>query len=655
MREPAGARGPRERPFDPKPPGRRRRARRAAADGCRRSEVMAAKKSSKKSAKKSSKAAKAAAKAGTKAAGKAAGEGTAGGAAEATEKALHLINVDLARVWDRPGEGKKFVTVLGWGDEVIVRNADEVEAGTASHVEIMTTRFIAQSIGAEVGEPTRGYIVPKKGQDIRKTVVRKKDSRILKVDFVDVQQGDGSVIITPNNHVIVVDGGSNQMFARYLANRLNRFEQTSADRPREIDCILVTHGDADHFAGLVKIFESETLERLPENKRVFIYPKRVFHNGLVKRPGKLPLKPGEKEARDRPEIEMLGRTEEVFDPKTGGKFDVVVELVESLIDDNEVTEREMNKEFKAWRKALKAYDRRCDEQTGRHIEFRRLELGMDKAFDFVNRDEDGNPVEDEEQKLRVEVLGPLPTRSGDVKGLKFLGSPPKGPRVGDEVLETGEDVFKGVSASHTINGHSVILRLTYGGFSFLLTGDLNDEAGRRLADEHQRGRIDLNAEVFKVPHHGSGDFSGAFLQAVSPLISVVSSGDESARVEYIHPRATIMGALGKFGRGHEPLVFVTELVAFFEVVGPTRPEWHRWDDKDVFAPDPSGGLLLLPKQKRGRSFFAFRRTAYGLVRVRTDGKRLLVYTNSGQARLKEAYAYTVGRDGEPVPDDVMQV
>jgi beta-lactamase superfamily II metal-dependent hydrolase len=622
---------------------------------------MATKKATKRGAKKPSKATKAAAKAGRKGAGKAASKGAAGaaapagGVAAASEKALHLINVDLARVWDQPGEGKKFVTVLGWGDEVIVRNADEVEAGTATHVEIITTRFIAQSLGAEVGEPMRGYIVPKKGQDIRKTIVRKEDSRILKVDFVDVQQGDGSVIITPNNHVVIVDGGSNQMFARYLANRLNRFEQTSKDEPREIDCILVTHGDADHFAGLVKLFESETLERLPENKRVFLYPKRVFHNGLVKRPSKLPKKPGEKEAKDRPEIEMLGRTEEVFDPKTGEKFNVVVELVESLIDDNEVTEQEMNKEFKAWRKALKAYDRRCAEQTGRHIEFRRLELGMDRAFDFVNRDEDGNPIEDEEQKIRVEVLGPLPTKSGDVKGLKFLGTPPKGPRVGDEVLEIEENGFKGVSASHTINGHSVILRLTYGGFSFLLTGDLNDEASRRLADEHRRGRIDLNAEVFKVPHHGSADFSGAFLQAVSPVISVISSGDESARVEYIHPRATIMGALGKFGRGHEPLIFVTELVAFFEVVGPTRPEWHQWGDKDVFTPDPGGGLLLLPKQKRGRSFFAFRRTAFGLVRVRTDGKRLLVYTNSGQAKLKEAYAYTVGRDGEPVPADVVQV
>ncbi|HWP43456.1 MAG TPA: hypothetical protein VNO14_09500 [Blastocatellia bacterium] len=245
------------------------------------------------------------------------------------------------------------------------------------------------------------------------------------------------------------------------------------------------------------------------------------------------------------------------------------------------------------------------------------------------------------------------TGSDGVRGLKFLGEPPGGPRVGDEVLEIEENGFKGVSASHTINGHSVILRITYGGFSFLLTGDLNDEAGRKLANAHRRGQINLNAEVFKVPHHGSADFSGAFLEAVSPVISVVSSGDESARTEFIHPRATIMGALGKFGRVSEPLVFVTELVAFFEVVGPTSPEQHKMNGDEVEI-DPATGKVLTVA-KRGKTFFAFKRTAFGLVRVRTDGERLLVYTNSGQAKLKEAYAYTVGPDGKPVPSKVVQM
>ncbi len=43
-------------------------------------------------------------------------------------------------------------------------------------------------------------------------------------------------------------------------------------------------GDADHFSGLTEIFKSE--KNAEPRKRLFIAPKRVYHNGLVKRPEK---------------------------------------------------------------------------------------------------------------------------------------------------------------------------------------------------------------------------------------------------------------------------------------------------------------------------------------------------------------------------------
>ena len=43
--------------------------------------------------------------------------------------------------------------------------------------------------------------------------------------------------------------------------------------------MVVTHGDADHFAGLTEIHKTESAA----SKRVFIAPDRIFHNGLVKR------------------------------------------------------------------------------------------------------------------------------------------------------------------------------------------------------------------------------------------------------------------------------------------------------------------------------------------------------------------------------------
>ncbi|HEV7893516.1 MAG TPA: MBL fold metallo-hydrolase [Pyrinomonadaceae bacterium] len=552
-----------------------------------------------------------------------------GGAGDESAKPLHLVNVDLAKVWDGVDKGKQFITVLGWGDEVVVLNADAVESGQAEFVEVKATKFTDQpGLSTKKPETVTGFILPGKGRKASDLVVRRELSRILKVDFVDVQQGDGSVIITPGDRkTILIDGGDNQMFARYLANRFNRFGRTSAEEPRKVDCIVVTHGDADHFDGLVRIHDSESEERLEETpyKRLFIYPERVYHNGLVKRPSSVE------------ETQMLGASEEVTDSSTGRKMRVITGLEENLL---KVDPKEMNAPFKKWREALDDYNKRCREKTGEEIKFRRLEIGTDDAFDFLK--EDG---------ITAEVLAPIPTETSSARGLKFLGAPPKGPRVGDEVLDTHEEIFKGDDVAHTINGHSIVFRLKYGNFSFLFTGDLNDEAERRLTRER---RGDLRAEVFKVPHHGSADFSGAFLSAVEPLVSVVSSGDESSRKEYVHPRATLMGALGKFGRGNEPLVFVTELVAFFEVVGPTSPEWHKMD-KDELAKDLDGKVPVFLTEKRGQNFFAFQRAAFGLVRVRTDGQRLLVYTDSGQSTLKESYAFKAGPDGEPVPTQVVQV
>lgn len=530
--------------------------------------------------------------------------------------AQHLINIDLAQIKVPAANGRKATSrLLGWGDEV------EVAAITAEHVEVKVTIFHEQEDGSIKPELVSGFITPKKNThkpaDI---VVAKKDSKILKIDFVDVQQGDGSVIETPKGKVLLIDGGDNQLFARYLANR---YRGTSDAKPKDIDCILVTHGDADHFEGLIKVHESESDERLNSMKwkRIFIHPQRIYHNGLVKRPGK-------KNGKSRKEKEMLGATKVVKDPATGKDVTIITGLETNLLN---VDDAELNEPFLAWKNALKDYRKRGP------IKFERLEKGDHAAFAFLD-----------DENIKVQVLGPIPTKIGNVKGLKFLGSPPTGPRIGQESLNTSPVGFSGASASHTINGHSVIFRLNYGRFNFLFTGDLNDEAGRVLAAEHAQGQINLQSEVFKVPHHGSGDFSGAFIRAVGPVVSVISSGDESARKEYIHPRATIVGALGKHSRAEEPLIFVTELVAFFAVEGFVDPEFHKLaKGKALIA---NGEVVLDAKAKK--RFFAFSRTAFGIVMVRTDGERLLVYTNSGQQQLKEAYAYKINEFGKPEPVEV---
>jgi beta-lactamase superfamily II metal-dependent hydrolase len=504
-----------------------------------------------------------------------------------------VINVDLADVWMEPGR-KKLRHTLAWGDEVAV------VATTATFLKIETVEFRTQQDGSVLPFKIIGYIEPAKSSGIKPAdIIRKRaQNTVLKVNFVDVQQGDGAVIEAPDGKVILVDGGDNQMFARYLAGR---FRGTSAAKPQNIDCILVTHGDADHFSGLPEILKSETNTNLL--KRLFIRPKRIYHNGLIKRPTRI-------DGRNVPERELLGPTKKTAD----GVF--ITGLERDLL---KVDDAQMNQPFKEWKNTLVEYNKRS------RLIFRRLQLGDTRSFEFFN---EGN--------LKIDVLGPLPTIVDGKPALKFLGEPPKGPRIGHESLDLDDAPFKGYSASHTINGHSVVFRLSYGGFSYLFAGDLNDEASRFLTVEHNKNTLNLRSEVLKVPHHGSADFSGAFIQAVAPIVNVVSSGDENARKEYIHPRATLMGALGKWSRGQEPLIFVTELVAFFNVEG-----WSRSVDE--------------VKARKEGDFFGFSRAAYGIVKTRTDGKRLFVYTDSGNVAMKEAYAYQLDAAGVPEPAAVIRV
>jgi beta-lactamase superfamily II metal-dependent hydrolase len=525
--------------------------------------------------------------------------------------ATHVINVDLARVTD---DGGSFLRYLAWGDFVEV-----VDDPDANPVRIRATRMVEERDGSVRPVRIVGTIKQPEGRSV---VIPRDQSKVLKVNFVDVQQGDGTVIETPGGKLLLIDGGDNQLFARYLAAR---YRNTREDRPLKVDCILVTHGDADHFLGLTEIHRSEQHTR--SFKRLFIRPERIYHNGLVKRPSR------DAHGKRTPDSQLLGPTTRV-----DGRA-VVTELVENLLT---FPTEQMNMPFRRWQAALAAYEKRYGASHG-PIAFRRLAQGDDQAFDFLK---DGEPLA---ARMQVEVLGPLVTPVNGNPGLRFLGNPPEDVQIDFNPDHPRPEVFKGASASHTINGHSVILRLTYGNFRFLFAGDLNAEAELDLVQHH---RAQLEAEVLKAPHHGSADFSVDFISAVAPIVSVISSGDESTRKEYIHPRASLVGALGRCSRIDKPTILVTELAAFFTVEGFIDTAFHAMRD-GVKVPQGLKVVDLKALAKKGKRFFAFSRSAFGMVKVRTDGDRLLVYTDSGNVKLKEAYAYEIA-GGQPRAVNVIQ-
>jgi len=91
----------------------------------------------------------------------------------------------------------------------------------------------------------------------------------------------------------------------------------------------------------------------------------------------------------------------------------------------------------------------------------------------------------------------------------------------------------------TENDRALVLRLQYGDFRILLTGDIQHDTERWLLTQD----VDLRADVLQVPHHGSKtSTSMAFVQRVQPQVGIISAG---AGNPYGHPHPRVLDTLQK--------------------------------------------------------------------------------------------------------------
>jgi len=320
------------------------------------------------------------------------------------------------------------------------------------------------------------------------------EQRLLEIVFVDIGQGDGALVITPDDRHLLVDAGQEDNLYRFLRWRYGRFQH-----PFTFAGAVISHPDQDHYKGFSPIFEDPNISF-----------DSLFHNGLVERTGDDPLGPRE----------------------DGFIIDVVQTHValETLLAE-------------PGRRGSKVYPNMLHDllSSGR--------LGEAAAVSASDKHLPGFGPGAAGSGLTIEVLGPVLDEAGPSPRLPWFG-----------------DVGK------TKNGHSVVLRLVYGDISVLLGGDLNIPAEHRLLSHYtgyaippaegdrsaviEGARKVFRSDVAKACHHGSADFSDIFLQAVDPLVTVISSGDNEP---HAHPRADALGAVGKWGRGARPLVFSTEL------------------------------------------------------------------------------------------------
>jgi competence protein ComEC len=110
-----------------------------------------------------------------------------------------------------------------------------------------------------------------------------------------------------------------------------------------------------------------------------------------------------------------------------------------------------------------------------------------------------------------EIVMNFQTRSQDINGVRVDIYSPKVP------LFYG----KAFNLHSTMNNNSLVVKLTYKDVSFLFTGDIEEEAERRLANLGSQ----LKSTVIKVPHHGSTTSSTKdFLKWVRPSYAVFCVG-----------------------------------------------------------------------------------------------------------------------------------
>jgi beta-lactamase superfamily II metal-dependent hydrolase len=148
-------------------------------------------------------------------------------------------------------------------------------------------------------------------------------------------------------------------------------------------------------------------------------------------------------------------------------------------------------------------------------------------------------------------------RDKSIAALKVrTGTPiPFDPSVKVEVLAPDEEAVQGDDT----NDASIVIKLTYGGTSFLLTGDAEFPENKAILDHG----LDVRSTVLKLGHHGSRTSTNEdWLKRVQPQLGIISAGKDNS---FGHP--TPMSSAG-----------------LEDSVHPYRRAWHDYDHQRLRDP-----------------------------------------------------------------------
>lgn len=418
-------------------------------------------------------------------------------------------------------------------------------------------------------------------------------SSLLEYYFIDVGQGDGVLIKTPDFRHILLDAGyprKAQPTGKSGADFVDwKFARDYGSATIALDAMISSHIDWDHYGGLNDLLDVAQTDDL-ECASVTI--EEFYHSGLAHwqafppdAAGLGPFKPHPPSSATHWFTRLLGDRASASAATSG-----------------------VGPQLK-----------------GKWGEFIANVVAAKKA--------DGTPTDIARISQNTGWLPGFP--QGSAVGIRVLG-PIEGALGGQPTLLRLDS-----SQSQNTNGTSVLLRVDFDKSRTLLTGDLNAAAHRALLSLYAGNERELASDLAKSCHHGSADVSFSFLNHVKAACTVISSGDAEG---HDHPRPLIVAASGVSGyatfRGDElvtPLVYSTELARSIMVGVPESldatgvggglhasaalPKIHV-----NYKYTPPGALSASPGRKAlGRSR-VMHKLIYGLVNVRTDGKRFLAAT-----------------------------
>jgi competence protein ComEC len=143
------------------------------------------------------------------------------------------------------------------------------------------------------------------------------------------------------------------------------------------------------------------------------------------------------------------------------------------------------------------------------------------------------PSEDKNYEEFITLLPHSVPRKRVFRGRSF--------QVGDIRIEAFHPPRGDPYVSTIYNNQSLVLKMTHGHISFLLTGDIEAKAEEQIS----KFSTNLQSQILKSPHHGSRSSSStAFLQAVKPRLVVISASKGNI---YGFPHKEILERYKRFG------------------------------------------------------------------------------------------------------------